>query len=72
MEYYSAMKKDGLMPFAATRMDLEIITLTTVQPWSPQGLSFPSGSPWISVFPRLGLLPRLTLGDQVKQHHIAC
>ena len=40
------MKKDGLMPFAATRMDLEIITLTTVNQrqvsydvtcgWNPQ------------------------------------
>ena len=46
MEYYSAMKKDGLMPFAATWMDLEIITLTAVNQrqvsydvtcgWNPQ------------------------------------
>ena len=28
MEYYSAIKKKEIMPFAATRMDLEIITLT--------------------------------------------
>ena len=27
MEYYSAILKNVIMPFAATRMDLEIITL---------------------------------------------
>ena len=30
MEYYSAIKKDEIMPFAATRMDLEIIILSEV------------------------------------------
>ena len=29
MEYYSAITKNGIMPFAATWMDLEIIILNT-------------------------------------------
>ena len=28
MEYYSATKKNEIMPFAATRMDIEIIILS--------------------------------------------
>ena len=31
MEYYSAIKKNEVMPFAATRMDLEIIILSEVR-----------------------------------------
>ena len=31
MEYYSAIKKNEIMPFAATRMDLEITILTEVR-----------------------------------------
>ena len=30
MEYYSAIKKNELIPFAATWMDLEVITLSEV------------------------------------------
>ena len=30
MEYYSALKKNEVMPFAATWMDLKIITLSEV------------------------------------------
>ena len=31
MEYYSAIKKNEIMPFAATRMDLEIIGQSNVR-----------------------------------------
>ena len=30
MEYYSAIKENKIMPFAATRMDLEIIILSGI------------------------------------------
>ena len=31
MEYYSAIKKNEIMPFAATWMDLEVIILSEVR-----------------------------------------
>ena len=31
MEYYSAIKKNEIMPFAVTWMDLEIITLSEIK-----------------------------------------
>ena len=31
MEYYSTIKKNEIMPFAATQMDLEIIILSEVR-----------------------------------------
>ena len=31
MEYYSAIKKNEIMPFAATRMDLEIVILSELR-----------------------------------------
>ena len=30
MEYYSALEKNEMMPFVATRMDLEIVKLSEV------------------------------------------
>ena len=30
MEYYSAIKKNKIMPFAATQVDLPIVTLSVV------------------------------------------
>ena len=32
MEYYSAIKKDEIIPFAATQMDPEILILSEVSP----------------------------------------
>ena len=31
MEYYSPIKKDEIMPFVATQMDLEIVVLSEVR-----------------------------------------
>ena len=39
-KYYSALKKNEIMPFAATRMDLEIITLSEVRERQIFGITY--------------------------------
>ena len=41
MEYYSATKKNEVMPFAATWMDLEIIILSEVSQTKRNIVSYP-------------------------------
>ena len=40
MEYYSAILKNEIMPFAATRMDLEIIILSEISQKKTSIISF--------------------------------
>ena len=41
MQYYSAIKKNEKMPFAATWMDLEIIILSEVSQTETNTISYP-------------------------------
>ena len=40
MEYYTAIKKNEIVPFAATRMDLEIIILSRVSQTKKEYISY--------------------------------
>ena len=40
MEYYSAIKKNEVMPFAATGMDLEIVILSEVSQTGKEEISY--------------------------------
>ena len=42
MEYYSAIKRNEIMPFAATQMDLEIIILSEVSQAKTNIICYPS------------------------------
>ena len=46
MEYYSAIKKSKIMPFAATWLDLEIITLGEVNQTEKGYLSYDIAYMW--------------------------
>ena len=46
MDYYSAIKKNEIMPFAATWMDLEIITLSEVNWTEKRQISYDIAYMW--------------------------
>ena len=46
MEYYSAIKKNKIMPFAATWMDLEIVILSEVKSDRERQISYDIAYMW--------------------------
>ena len=46
MEYYSAIKKNKIMPFAATWMDLEIVILSEVKSDTERQISYDIAYLW--------------------------
>ena len=46
MEYYSAIKKNEIMPFAATWVDLEIVILSEVSQTQKDKLSYDIAYMW--------------------------
>ena len=50
MEYYSAIKRNKIIPFAATWMDLEVVILSEVEP----SAAAPSMRRWVYTDGKLG------------------
>ena len=63
MEYYSAMKKNEIMPFAATWMDLEIIILSRVSQKEKDRYHM------ISLICGIQIMTQMNLSTEQKQSH---